>query len=57
MVGVGEGTAHDPLEVVNRELGVVDAEEQRHVAAVAGSLDRASPDLDRGRLPAAAVAA
>ena len=46
----------EALEVVNRELGVVDAEEQGDVAPVAVSLDGRLPDLDGGRLSAAAVA-
>ena len=41
MLGVGEGAVHEPLQVVHRELGVVDAEEQREVAPVAVLLDRA----------------
>ena len=47
---------HEPLQVVHRELGVVDAEEQRDVAPVATLLNRKLPDLDRRRLPSAAVA-
>ena len=42
---------------MDRELGVVDAQEQGDVAPVAVSLDGWLPDLDGGRLTAAAVAA
>ena len=37
--GVVEDTPHDPLEVVDGQLGVVDAEEQRHVAPITVGLD------------------
>ena len=56
-VGVGFDAGDESAQVVNGEFGVVDAEEQGEVAAVAVALHRRRPDLDRGRLSPPAITA